>query len=526
MRRNVLWTGGVLIALGLAIFAWKTVLLDLPVIPSDPEGLWRVELEVNTRGSGGRGSVVAAIPSTGAGQVVSDENVLSDRMLFTIREDDDQRLGVWSGVLDGIHTMTIAFRVRLTERSVPLPSPGRLTTEPGRLEGFGGVTAVFPADAPEIAEVLASLDLPPPEEGAVRLRTLFGYVADEIALVEGESDDALLALIAREGSAEGKARLLVTLIRASGEASRVVYGLELTEGSDPRPEVWVEAAVGEFWLPMSPSSGFFATRPPNLLALRRGDPELVRGTGLAALSHQYRSLRQRLSSEELAAMMQPANPVLAQLSLYRLPVEIQQALRLLLLVPLGALAMALLRNVVGIPTFGTFLPVLVALALRGSDLLPGLFMLLSVIVIGVLSRLLLERLHLLLVPRLCIILCAVILVVTLFAVLGRGFENRNLFGGVVLPIVILAMLIERFSISAAEEGLPQACVLLGWTGAVAMCIYPVFRSEQAEAVLFGFPELVISVMGLLVLVGGYTGYRVLEIVRFRAFSRAHAGNIP
>ena len=111
-------------------------------------------------------------------------------------------------------------------------------------------------------------------------------------------------------------------------------------------------------------------------------------------------------------------------------------------------------------------------------------------------------------------------------VLGRGLENRNLFGGVLLPIVILAMLIDRFSIVAAEEGLPRACVLLGWTGAVALCIYPVFRSEQAGAVLFGYPELVISIMGLLVLVGGYTGYRLLEIVRFRAFARAHAANVP
>ena len=50
--------------------------------------------------------------------------------------------------------------------------------------------------------------------------------------------------------------------------------------------------------------------------------------------------------------------------------------------------------------------------------------------------------------------------------------------------------------------------------------------DDAPAGPDGFPELVISVMGLLVLVGGYTGYRLLEIVRFRAFARAHAGRIP
>jgi hypothetical protein len=37
--------------------------------------------------------------------------------------------------------------------------------------------------------------------------------------------------------------------------------------------------------------------------------------------------------------------------------------------------------------------------------------------------------------------------------------------------------------------------------------------------MFGFPELVISIMGLLVAIGGYTGYRLAELWRFRSFTR-------
>ena len=287
----------------------------------------------------------------------------------------------------------------------------------------------------------------------------------------------------------------------------------------PQPAVWVEARAGERWVPMSPSAGFFASRPEDLLAVRVGNGELVSATGIAALSYRYRSLRERLSPQELAALMQPANPVLAALSLYRMPLATQGPMRLLLLVPIGALVMALMRNVIGVPTFGTFLPVLVALALRGTELLPGLAMLASVILIGVLSRLLLDRLHLLLVPRLCILLSVVVLTVTLFAALGREFESRNLVGGMLLPIVILAMLIERFAITSAEEGLPEACIRLGWTTLVAICIYPLFKSEVLSAIFFGFPELILTVMGVLVLVGGYTGYRLFELFRFRALAQ-------
>jgi hypothetical protein len=517
MRRSVLWAGAALIAAGLAVFLWKTLVLGLPIVPSDPKGLWRVELEISARGSGERGSVRASLPSSGAGQVVYDEHVLSDRLLFTIRTEDTQRVGVWSGHVGGIHQLTHSFRVQLSSYRTPLPT-GIVDAPPAFVtEAFVPPTPELPAQAPAVEEMLATLDLPEQADVVGRARTIFGFVADEVATVDRESDDALLTLAAREGSQEGKARLLATLLRGVRIPARVVRGLELGEDRDPRETAWVEAWIGNGWVPMSPSLGFFATRPDDILRVSK-DAQLVEATGVAALAHRYRSLRERLSPEELAVMMLPPNPVLAELSLYRLPVATQGALRLLLLVPLGAFVMAIFRNVIGLPAFGTFLPVLIALALRGTDLLTGLAMVFSVILLGVVSRLFMERLHLLLVPRICILVCLVILSLTLFAVAGRGFQDQNLFGGVLLPIVILSMLIERFSITTAEEGMRAAIVRLCWSLSIAVALYPLFRSATAAHIFFGFPELVLCVMGLLVWVGGYTGYRLSEVIRFRSFA--------
>lgn len=524
MRQEVTVTGAVLVALGLGIFGWKTLALELPVLPSDVEGLWRVELEVDVRGRGRRGSVSAALPSTGSGQLVSDERVASDRLLFTVREDRGQRKAVWSGVFEDLHSFSHGFRVQLAQVRSPLPDGPVEPPSPYIQETYGRPSPDLPVDAPEIHEAIERLNMPGREDPAGRVRTLFAFVADEVSLIKGESSDVLLVLNGREGNAIGKARLLATLLRADGWPSRLARGLELSEKRDPKPAVWVESWLGGRWVPMSPSAGFFAKRPADILLLRTGDSELLRSTGVAATASRYTSLRERLSADELASMMKPPNPVLAQVSLYRLPVSSQGPLRLLLLIPLGALAMALMRNVVGVPTFGTFLPVLVALALRGTDLEYGLMMLATVIGLGAISRLLLDRLHLLLVPRLCIILCVVVLIVTSFAVVARNSDSSDLFGGILLPIVILAMLIERFSIATAEEGLPQALILLGWTALVAVSIYPIFRSEFASSLFFGFPELVFAVMGLLVWVGGYTGFRLFELIRFRAFAGSeHAG---
>ena len=317
----------------------------------------------------------------------------------------------------------------------------------------------------------------------------------------------------------------MTLLRGAGVPARLVRGLELRERAAPAEAVWTEAWVAGTWIPMSSVTGFFAARPAGLLSLGSADLEGVEATGARAVGYRYRSIRERLRPEEVALAMAPDHPVLERLSLYNLPVGTQTALRSLLVLPLGALLVALMRNVVGIPTYGTFMPLLIAFALRGFPLGQGLALVTLVLALGVATRLAVERLRLLMVPRLAILLCVVILVVTALAIVGDQFGNRDLFAGIVFPIVILTMLVERFSISIAEEGVREAMTLAAGSLAVAIACYPVLRSPLAEHLMFTFPELVIGLVGALVWIGGYTGYRASDLLRFRALARSTAGGL-
>jgi hypothetical protein len=286
--------------------------------------------------------------------------------------------------------------------------------------------------------------------------------------------------------------------------------------------VWAEAWAGG-WVPVSPKGTFFASRPANLLVLRTGSLSGVESTGTQALDYRYHALREHLRADELATLMVPPSPIFAALSLYQLPVSTQGALRALLLFPLGALVLALFRNVVGFQTYGTFMPVLVAFALRQVNLGVGLAMVAGVLAVGIFGRLVLDRLRLLLVPRLSILLCLVVLGVTGFALIGRSFENRDFLAGVLFPIVILTMLCERFSIAIAEEGMRNALARMGYSLLVVAAVYPIMRDPRAEHLMFSFPELTLVVMGLLVWIGGYTGYRLMDLLRFRSFANPAEG---
>jgi hypothetical protein len=521
--RAVIVLGALLVAAGLAVFTWKVVLLDMPLLPSLPAGVWRVELEVTARGSGGRGSVRAALPASGPGQTIFDETASADRLDFSIRSERGERTGLWTGRLSGNHEILYGFRVELSGLEIPLPeSAAEATDAPSE---WTTSTSELPAQAPEILERVESLNLPGKTDPNGRIRLLLAFVSDEIGTAPTGSDDALLTLAAREGNPDGKVRLLVSMLRAAGFAARTVAGLRLREG-EPLRESWAQVNAAGRWVPLSPVHGTLGKKPADLLQLRVGSMSLVSATGVEAVAHRYRALREHLRPEELNAMMIPPNPLLADLSLYRLPVPTQMALRGLLLLPLGALATAFFRNVIGVPTFGTFMPVLIAFALRYTSLGPGLLMIAGVLSVGIVGRLAMDRLRLLLVPRLSLLLCIVVLAAVGIALAGRGLEGRELYGAILFPMVILTMLIERFTVTLAEEGTRPAFIKAGNSTVVAVAIYPLFRSSVAEHVMFGFPELVISIMGLLVWIGGYMGYRVSELIRFQSLARTPDGEMP
>lgn len=203
-------------------------------------------------------------------------------------------------------------------------------------------------------------------------------------------------------------------------------------------------------------------------------------------------------------------------SLFTLPADIQTVFRIILLVPIGALMLCFLRNVIGFPMFGIFMPVLMALAFRTTGLLYGLMLFAGVVLIGYAIRRWLDELRLLLVPRLATILTLVIFCFSIIAVIGNKLELRNMMAIGLLPFVILTMTVERFYILIEEAGGREALVTSLGSAAVASLTYFILDIERLQLLFFVYPELLFAVAGCQIMLGRYTGYRLSEYIRFRA----------
>ena len=192
-----------------------------------------------------------------------------------------------------------------------------------------------------------------------------------------------------------------------------------------------------------------------------------------------------------------------------------RVLSLILLLPLGALIACVFRNVIGLKTSGTFAPMLLALSFVFADWRTGVTILAAVVVLGLGTRNLLDRLRLLMMPRLSVMLTLVVCCIVLGVSLLDYVRWTPGPDAVLLPMVILTMLVERFYVTTQEDGPRVAVQHLAGSLLVGTACYLVFCWDAVGRLFFTYPEMHLFVVAVLIAVGRYTGYQLLEMWRFR-----------
>jgi hypothetical protein len=211
--------------------------------------------------------------------------------------------------------------------------------------------------------------------------------------------------------------------------------------------------------------------------------------------------------------------VLDMVSSFSLPPRSQAAYRVLLTVPLGALLVIFFRNLIGMQTFGVFMPVLIALAFRETRLMWGIMLFVLVVTGGVIARFGLMRFKLLMVPRLGAVLTLVVLMMFGISLATQKFEMVGGLSVALFPMVVMTMTIERMSIIWEERGVRPALRQVADSLVCAIIVYLLISHPQVEHLFFFFPELLLACLALALLAGRYSGFRLLEIARFKELTK-------
>jgi hypothetical protein len=378
----------------------------------------------------------------------------------------------------------------------------------------------FPTQSSRIRDVLQKL----PHEDLTtsqKVQWLYDFCLNELksASSEDEGDDVLWALAENQTSPLGRAKVFVTLCRAIKIPARLVTGFELRHSSQAQPHIWAEVHRNNRWIPFDPVNGFAREMPNGFVPIRRGGDRIVRTKDITNLEAKYSILRLPPDKAVLAAGVRRPAQIF---DLTRLPLKVHDTLALMLLLPLGALITAILRNIVGIRTLGTFAPALLAMSFIYAAWGTSLVVLAVVVIVGLVGRSMLERLHLLMVPRLSIVLTIIILcVVFAVSVLNYVYPEESA-NSVLVPLVILTVLIERFFVTSEEDSPGFAVQLVLGTVVVAAFCYLLLRSQAIGQLVLTYPEIHLLTIATFILIGRYTGYRLTELWRFRDLGKQNS----
>ncbi|MAT51562.1 MAG: hypothetical protein CMK32_10310 [Porticoccaceae bacterium] len=488
------------ILLGLGLTAYKSLMLHFPLLPDSERTVWDIEAKLSFETRGTPLTVSLALPEKQQQFKILDEIFASAGYGFAI-EENHQRRAIWTR-RDVSGSQTLYYKFKITER----------------------------ADAQELSsQDLPETVIPPTWSSAeeVAARSLINSATDLSSdatsftqqllqmLTDAQlSQDAQLLFESSRGESIGE--LAIKILNAADIPARMVRGIYLENRVyNQRAEELIEIYNGKEWVFFNP---YTAQRgiPSNFFMWQRGGQSLLDVVGGYNSRVRFSVIGNDISAKAVALQeAENQTAALVDFNIYSLPLDKQNTFKSLLLVPIGALVVVIFRVLIGIKTSGTFMPVLIALAFIQTTLTAGVLILLSLVAAGLWIRSYLSKLDLLMVSRLAAVLITVVILMAGFSVLSYKLGLDQVLTITFFPMIIIAWTIERMSIIWEEDGPREVVKQGGGSLVVAIIAYLLMTNDFIEHLTYNFPEVLLIELGIIMILGQYTGYRLTELKRFR-----------
>jgi hypothetical protein len=188
---------------------------------------------------------------------------------------------------------------------------------------------------------------------------------------------------------------------------------------------------------------------------------------------------------------------------------------LLLMFPVIVTFIAFFRQIIGIKAFGIYTPSIVIFAFLAIGIKYGAAIFISVILVGMLARLILKRLRMLYLPRIAITLSIVAFSILFILVLGGSFQRTGLAAVSIFPLLIMITIVEKFITAQIEKGNRAALILALETLIISVAGYYLASWDVFIEAMIKYPWTVLFIIPINIFMGKWTGMRLSEYFRFR-----------
>ncbi|WP_285416428.1 inactive transglutaminase family protein [Pseudomonas sp. efr-133-TYG-5] len=492
----------ILVLLGVSVTAYQIFVLGIPVTEDATDDLWNIDAKVEfVASTKDPVKIQMFVPPLSRDYVSLNESFISNNYGVAVNRVDGNRKVTWSA-RRAKGNQTLYYRLVLTKR---------YTAEKSKVKGptFRDSMAI---EGPE--KIAAEALLAPIRQHSADVET---FIGEAIKRVNNVNDDNVKLLLAGDPSTPHKAKIVELLLSIAHVPVEKVHTIRLVADQPQTPELWLRSFNGTDWLYFNPETGEQGL-PTDRLLWWSGDENLITVDGGKKANVTFSLNNSEMNAIRLAKLTdENTDANFLEYSLYGLPLQTQQTFMIMVMIPIGVLVILILRNLIGLQTLGTFTPVLIALAFRETQLGFGILLFTVITALGLSLRSYLEHLKLQMLPRLSVVLTFVVVLIAAISLFSHKLGLERGLSVALFPMVILTMTIERLSITWEERGASHALKVAIGTLFAASLAHLIMTVPELVYFVFTFPAILLILVGFMLAMGRYRGYRLTELMRFKAF---------
>lgn len=483
-----------LVLLGSSLFFYKHSVLKVPLKQESTTKRWTVEAKLSFLAKRQAVKLQVSIPEQQPHFFQVKENFISANYGILTKNIDGGRYAIWTAPY-ATGQQTLYYRLELTPKE-----PEKIKIQLQKQK--------FKNEEPEITAIDTIL-----AEAKKKSADATSLASQVVILLNDPNNQNTSLLLQDDHTEHHIATIASQILSRANIPATVIQGLLLQEHSSGDFVSWLALSSDNSTTFINPTTGE-ESLPKSFLIWHVGNTPLYTIKGGKNVSLKL----SKTSKFSKPIISTDSKSLLLEFSLDTLPLRVQSIYHILLTIPFGAIIILFFRNYIGLPTFGTFMPVLIALALIHMNIAWGVFLFSLITVFGLGVRFYLEQLHLLIVPRLSAILVCIVLFIAFLGVITHKLGIDQGVSAAMFPMVILTMTIERMCTLWDEQG-PLSAIKNGLGSLfVAALSSLIMANQNLQFLVFHFPELNLITLAFILIMGQYRGYRLTELSRFKVLA--------
>ncbi len=192
---------------------------------------------------------------------------------------------------------------------------------------------------------------------------------------------------------------------------------------------------------------------------------------------------------------------------------------LILLLPFLSTVVVFTRVVIGLPSLEMLVPIALSYALVATGILLGGIILASIVIASLIARMLLRAVPIMFFPKrsLSMLLLSLFVFATLTVSIKLGIGNIATVS--IFPILIMTLLGDSLVSIQLHKSMREATTITLVTIAIGVLGFFLATSNTVRDLLILYPETVLILIPINIVMGRYFGLRLFELLRFRSFKQ-------